>query len=269
MTQQHEVKLACSYCGKLQKQVRKLIAGPTVYICDECIKLCNDLLAEPANPAEPPGQPADRAERSPLCCSFCGKNEREVKRMIAGPSARICDGCVGLCNDIISEEIEREEWAATLRDRLPSEARALIVGILERGMPAAFEIRDVLRERIFEDIDRRRAAGKAPDELLWLLEGFAAEWRGLRDILARAALREGEAGRGGPVEEEIPPWVSPIAERLAQSLEVLSVLARSLERPGLEEARQLGPSVAVARGKLEEARQMLLAVPSRSPGEGA
>ncbi|MCP3986720.1 MAG: ATP-dependent Clp protease ATP-binding subunit ClpX [bacterium] len=38
--------LSCSFCGKGQKEVRKLIAGPTVYICDECIELCNDIIAE-------------------------------------------------------------------------------------------------------------------------------------------------------------------------------------------------------------------------------
>jgi len=38
--------LFCSFCGKSQEEVRKLIAGPTVYICDECIELCNDIIAE-------------------------------------------------------------------------------------------------------------------------------------------------------------------------------------------------------------------------------
>ncbi len=38
--------LTCSFCGKSQEEVRKLIAGPTVYICDECIELCNDIIAE-------------------------------------------------------------------------------------------------------------------------------------------------------------------------------------------------------------------------------
>ncbi|MBI2341878.1 MAG: ATP-dependent Clp protease ATP-binding subunit ClpX [Deltaproteobacteria bacterium] len=38
--------LSCSFCGKNQRDVRKLIAGPTVFICDECINLCNDILAE-------------------------------------------------------------------------------------------------------------------------------------------------------------------------------------------------------------------------------
>src|SRR4026207_1173716 len=38
--------LKCSFCGKSQNDVRKLIAGPTVYICDECIELCNDIIAD-------------------------------------------------------------------------------------------------------------------------------------------------------------------------------------------------------------------------------
>jgi ClpX C4-type zinc finger len=36
--------LACSFCGKTQAEVRKLIAGPDVYICDECVDLCNDII---------------------------------------------------------------------------------------------------------------------------------------------------------------------------------------------------------------------------------
>ncbi len=41
--------VACSFCGKSQKEVKKLIAGPTVYICDECIELCNDIIVEEAS----------------------------------------------------------------------------------------------------------------------------------------------------------------------------------------------------------------------------
>ncbi|MBK6686192.1 MAG: ATP-dependent Clp protease ATP-binding subunit ClpX [Deltaproteobacteria bacterium] len=40
------INLSCSFCGKSQREVKKLIAGPTVYICDECIRLCNDIIAE-------------------------------------------------------------------------------------------------------------------------------------------------------------------------------------------------------------------------------
>ena len=46
---------------------------------------------------------------SSLCCSFCGKSQKEVKKLIAGPGVYICDECIELCNDIIAEEKEREE----------------------------------------------------------------------------------------------------------------------------------------------------------------
>ncbi len=39
-------QLLCSFCGKSQRQVKKLIAGPGVYICDECIDLCNEIIDE-------------------------------------------------------------------------------------------------------------------------------------------------------------------------------------------------------------------------------
>ncbi|MBB82669.1 MAG: ATP-dependent Clp protease ATP-binding subunit ClpX [Deltaproteobacteria bacterium] len=49
--------LSCSFCGKSQKEVKKLIAGPTVYICDECIELCNDIIAEEYGQEESSGAP--------------------------------------------------------------------------------------------------------------------------------------------------------------------------------------------------------------------
>jgi ATP-dependent Clp protease ATP-binding subunit ClpX len=52
----HHGNLSCSFCGKGQRDVRKLIAGPTVYICDECIRLCNDIIAEESEREE--GRPA-------------------------------------------------------------------------------------------------------------------------------------------------------------------------------------------------------------------
>ena len=39
-------KLNCSFCGKVQDDVKKLIAGPSVYICNECVDLCNDIIEE-------------------------------------------------------------------------------------------------------------------------------------------------------------------------------------------------------------------------------
>jgi ATP-dependent Clp protease ATP-binding subunit ClpX len=46
MKNQKDILLRCSFCGKTQDEVKKIIAGPTVYICDECIELCNDIMEE-------------------------------------------------------------------------------------------------------------------------------------------------------------------------------------------------------------------------------
>ena len=53
-----------------------------------------------------------------LCCSFCGKNQREVKKLIAGPTVYICDECIELCNDIIAEEGQKEAQKTTT-ERIP------------------------------------------------------------------------------------------------------------------------------------------------------
>ena len=54
-----------------------------------------------------------------LYCSFCGKSQHEVRKLIAGPSVFICDECIELCNDIIREEIQNEQSVKTPRADLP------------------------------------------------------------------------------------------------------------------------------------------------------
>ncbi|HEX8950411.1 MAG TPA: ATP-dependent Clp protease ATP-binding subunit ClpX [Polyangia bacterium] len=62
-----------------------------------------------------------------LSCSFCGKNQKEVKKLIAGPTVYICDECIGLCNDIIAEEIEKEEQSYGLTSvPKPAEIKAVL-----------------------------------------------------------------------------------------------------------------------------------------------
>ena len=57
-----------------------------------------------------------------LYCSFCGKSQHEVKKLIAGPSVFICDECIELCNDIIREEVPAEGAAGEARGDLPTPA---------------------------------------------------------------------------------------------------------------------------------------------------
>ncbi|MEL0084098.1 MAG: ClpX C4-type zinc finger protein, partial [Gammaproteobacteria bacterium] len=47
-----EKLLYCSFCGKSQHEVRKLIAGPSVFVCDECVELCNDIIRDEVNSSE-------------------------------------------------------------------------------------------------------------------------------------------------------------------------------------------------------------------------
>ena len=62
-----------------------------------------------------------------LRCSFCGKSQNEVKKLIAGPGVYICDECIELCNDIIAEEREREESTkATLKVPKPIDIKSFL-----------------------------------------------------------------------------------------------------------------------------------------------
>ena len=66
-------------------------------------------------------------KRETLCCSFCGKSQKEVKKLIAGPTVYICDECIGLCNDIIAEEIAGEEKRdQKVRIPRPSEIKIIL-----------------------------------------------------------------------------------------------------------------------------------------------
>jgi hypothetical protein len=49
--------LCCSFCGKLEDEVKKLVAGPNVYICDACIHLCNQIIADTEGPQTAPASP--------------------------------------------------------------------------------------------------------------------------------------------------------------------------------------------------------------------
>ena len=63
MPKTYDSHLKCSFCGKSQEQVRKLIAGPGVYICDECVDLCNEILDEELFDTGSSPQPVPRRDQ--------------------------------------------------------------------------------------------------------------------------------------------------------------------------------------------------------------
>ncbi|OGQ10848.1 MAG: ATP-dependent protease ATP-binding subunit ClpX [Deltaproteobacteria bacterium RBG_16_71_12] len=70
---------------------------------------------------------ATRRDDSQLNCSFCGKSQRDVKKLVAGPSVYICEECIGLCNDIIAEEVEAEaETSSSPTILRPSEIKNVL-----------------------------------------------------------------------------------------------------------------------------------------------
>jgi ATP-dependent Clp protease ATP-binding subunit ClpX len=93
-----------------------------------------------------------------LQCSFCGKSQKEVKKLIAGPTVYICDECIGLCNDIIAEEVEREE-SLTTTTPLPKPAE--IKNILDEyviGQERAKKILSVAVHNHYKRIDSKISA---------------------------------------------------------------------------------------------------------------
>ena len=70
----------CSFCGKQRREVRKLISGPRVFICDQCVTLCNDILSK-EEASERPKYPPPRAIVEELDgCSNLGPNELRAQR---------------------------------------------------------------------------------------------------------------------------------------------------------------------------------------------
>ena len=93
-----------------------------------------------------------------LYCSFCGKNQNEVRKLIAGPSVYICDECVDLCNDIIREEV-LEADAESDEDRLPVPRE--IRNTLDDYVIGQDRAKMVLSVAVYNHYKRLRGGGKS------------------------------------------------------------------------------------------------------------
>ena len=89
---QPDATLNCSFCGKSEGEVKKLIAGPSVRICDGCVKICNEVLADSETAARAAGSEAGAREETPeefhigtFTCPKCGGTFALHSRRPAGP----------------------------------------------------------------------------------------------------------------------------------------------------------------------------------------
>ena len=98
--------LSCSFCGKNQKQLKKLIVGPGGRICDRCSERARTVLAAVGQTARTPIatiRPVSEGDRD-AGCSFCGKRRDQVEGVAAAGDTRICNECLDLCDEIVDEE---------------------------------------------------------------------------------------------------------------------------------------------------------------------
>lgn len=96
-----------------------------------------------------------------LYCSFCGKSQHEVRKLIAGPSVFICDECVELCNDIIREEVE-EKQGPTVSARLPSPKE--INRILDQYVVGQKHAKKVLSVAVYNHYKRLKSGAKLKED---------------------------------------------------------------------------------------------------------
>ncbi len=97
-----------------------------------------------------------------LYCSFCGKSQHEVRKLIAGPSVFICDECVDLCNDIIREEVQ-ESAGDGAKNKLPRPRE--ICQILDEYVIGQHHAKKVLSVAVYNHYKRLRVGDRGRDEV--------------------------------------------------------------------------------------------------------
>jgi len=96
-----------------------------------------------------------------LYCSFCGKSQHEVRKLIAGPSVFICDECVDLCNDIIREEIQGDSGTKGAGTELPTPAE--ICQILDQYVIGQSVAKKILSVAVYNHYKRLKTASKTDE----------------------------------------------------------------------------------------------------------
>lgn len=98
-----------------------------------------------------------------LYCSFCGKSQHEVKKLIAGPSVFICDECIELCNDIVRDEISADDSTKVAKSDLPTPRE--ISALLDQYVIGQEQAKRILSVAVYNHYKRLRHQGKSSDDV--------------------------------------------------------------------------------------------------------
>ncbi len=98
-----------------------------------------------------------------LYCSFCGKSQHEVKKLIAGPSVFICDECIELCNDIVRDEMAVEQGAKTAKGELPTPKE--ISALLDQYVIGQEQAKRILSVAVYNHYKRLRHFGRVNEDV--------------------------------------------------------------------------------------------------------
>ena len=89
----------CTFCGRPSSEVAKLIAGPSVYICDACVALAEKAIAGAGSRGQ-----LVKAKRAAARCSFCRRFRKGAERpIVAGVSSNVCGECLRVCRQILDD----------------------------------------------------------------------------------------------------------------------------------------------------------------------
>lgn len=100
-------QLKCSFCNKNDSQANKIIAGPGVYICNECVGSANVFL-ENSKLISQKGGKFQIGKTPEGKCDFCERDKAQIRYLLVGdrrPNTTICNECVDLCNEVLDDEI--------------------------------------------------------------------------------------------------------------------------------------------------------------------
>jgi hypothetical protein len=183
-----------------------------------------NVLAAKIEAAGRPGGEQKPTEPRALYCSFCGKSQHEVRKLIAGPTVYICDGCVELCVDYIREEGTFDRIFSPLRPDQIGDPTSTVTSEVVPG---------VSREELENILER----GK---------KGVARNRRALQFIERRLAMREGEDPRGDDLLAM--PELAYLKNKSRDELLALQQTAQ-VQLKRYEEGLRIATSVLAQRGQ--------------------